>query len=449
MAPQLFSKIHWAEAKAVAAAYAALSNAAWRLTANCVFPFSSKFYRALVGRKAATERWLAWARQRGRQPLVWIHASSVGEIASATPVIERLRTADPELRFVLSYSSPSAAGWNHHPLFEHADYVPPDDPGILRPLLAQVAPTVLVFSRGDLWPGLVATATALDLPVVLVAGAVSPHSFRLKRPLVHWLGAIYSRLAFAGASTRSDAIRLARLGIPRGRIAVTGDPRHNQVIERQVDLSRIRPLREWAGQDPVIVAGSTHQADERLLARAFALARQREQELRLVLVPHESQRAEEVARILPGAVLWSGESAPVPKEAQVVVVGRPGLLADLYLLPVAAHVGGGFERSGVHSVAEPAAFALPLSFGPRYRSSPEATAMVQQGTAACIPTRHGAEKLVALWGGWIADRGAALRAGLANRRVLRTGAAGLTASALLELIRRREPHSLRRSPSEG
>jgi hypothetical protein len=72
----------------------------------------------------------------------------------------------------------------------------------------------------------------------------------------------------------------------------------------------------------------------------------------------------------------------------VVLVDRTGVLGDLYSLATAAFVGGGFHGAGLHSVLEPAAFGVPVAFGPRHSNSREAfhlTAAVA-GTPSPRPT---------------------------------------------------------------
>ncbi len=371
-----------------------------------------------------------------------MHAASVGETLSAVPVVARMRAADPQLRFILSYSSPSAAEWRTPPLFERADYVPPDDPKILDPILSTLQPAAILFSRGDLWPNLVELAALKLIPLFVAGGSISPQSLRLCRPVRDWLRRSYARLDLVAAASRSDVARFSELGVQRGRIAVLGDPRHDYAIERQVELKSIRPFVHWAAGDPVIVAGSTDARDERLLSEAFSLAAPQRSELKLVLVPHEPSRALEVALANPGFQLWRGEPEISP-DTRVVVVGVLGLLADLYLIATVAHVGGGFGRAGLHSIIEPAVFGIPVSFGPNHRNSPEATAMLQAGGAVCV-ARGGAADLAARWLTWLEHPRIAADAGRRNRRVLKQGAAEITARAVLGLIRSQARHSPRR-----
>ena len=70
---------------------------------------------------------------------------------------------------------------------------------------------------------------------------------------------------------------------------------------------------------------------------------------------------------------------PGPPSADVVIVDRVGVLGDLYALAGIAYVGGGFHSAGLHSVIEPAAFGVPVIFGPRHTASRDAALLLERG----------------------------------------------------------------------
>ena len=58
------------------------------------------------------------------------------------------------------------------------------------------------------------------------------------------------------------------------------------------------------------------------------------------------------------------------------------MLAELYAAADVAFVGGGFHAAGLHSVLEPAAFGVPVAFGPRHANSRDAELLLSAGGAA-------------------------------------------------------------------
>jgi 3-deoxy-D-manno-octulosonic-acid transferase len=168
---------------------------------------------------------------------------------------------------------------------------------------------------------------------------------------------------------------------------VTGDARFDQVC-RRLEAAPPSPtvaLLEDASV-PTVVAGSTWPADEALLIPAFLRLR-KERPVRLIIAPHEPDdahlsrlegalSAEGMAHARLGAIEQAPRALP-----DVVVVDRVGVLADLYRVARAAYVGGGFGDDGLHSVIEPAALGVPVTFGPRHGNAVEAGQLADEGGA--------------------------------------------------------------------
>ncbi|HEU4525923.1 MAG TPA: glycosyltransferase N-terminal domain-containing protein, partial [Gemmatimonadales bacterium] len=337
-------------------------------------PLSPKLAAGHRGRRGAAERLSTWAsRERdGSRPLVWLHASSVGEGLQAESVLTELRRRRPDAQYVYTHFSPSAVPLARRLPVDVADYLPYDLPGPVDLLLRSLAPDLLVFSKLDLWPELAVRAAARGSVVALVAATVSPGSGRLRWPARALLRAGYQAVGAAAAVSEEDAERLGRLGVSPERIRVLGDPRYDSVVERIAGVCDDDPLLRFGRDAPTLVAGSTWPADEAVLLRAFARVRARHPAARLILVPHEPTKshldgAERAAGRLDllAPVRLSRAQDPVP----LLLVDRVGVLASFYGAGTMAYVGGGFGRAGLHSVLEPAAWGLPVSFGPRWEES--------------------------------------------------------------------------------
>jgi 3-deoxy-D-manno-octulosonic-acid transferase len=114
------------------------------------------------------------------------------------------------------------------------------------------------------------------------------------------------------------------------------------------------------------------------------------------------------------------------------LIDRMGLLSRLYRHGQVAYVGGGFE-DGIHNLLEPAAWGLPVIFGPRHRKFPEAQALIDAGAGREV---RNAEELLMALEGWFGDPEALRIASEAAARYVgeRTGGAGRVAAAVLAAI---------------
>jgi len=317
-------------------------------------------------------------------PRVLFHAPSMGELEQCLPVIHAVRRYRPEVDVVVSDSSPS--GYNHAlrcPEITAACYLPPDAPDLMAEFLNAVAPTVVVIDRYDVWPGFIAECTRRSIPIVLM-NATFPSAAR--NPVLRGLlRDTYTQLTSVTAVSDEDA-RALRTLIGRD-VPVLPDTRMDRVRERiaspDADLERFRRT-----DHTTIVCGSCWPPDEELVFDALAIVP--DPTLRLIIVPHEP--TEDALRRIEARLTVTRLSRADAGTQGHLVVDSVGKLLSLYALADAAFVGGGFG-AGVHSVAEPAGYGLPLACGPAIDRSRDATDLVRQG--ACTVVRSASD--VATW----------------------------------------------------
>ncbi len=400
----------------------------------------------LRARSAAGERLLDWSRSRRdlNRPLVWFHAASVGEGRQAESVLLALRRRCPECQIVYTHFSPSAEALAEGIPSDVSDYLPYDLPGNMDRLLQMLQPDLLVFAKLDVWPELSTRAASSGADVALIAATVSPGSSRLRWVARRLLEPGYRAITVAAAIAPEDAFRLERLGVAPERIQILGDPRFDSVVSRVKAIGLDDPLLRLGGGAPTLVAGSTWPEDESVLLRAFAAVFRQRPEAKLIVVPHEPTAAHlaRIERNTRAAGLPSPVRLGSATERDSIVLGdRVGVLAALYGAGTMAYVGGGFGRAGLHSVLEPAAWGLPVVFGPHWRNSRDAGLLLQAGAArALVHERPGpaARALEDQWQDWIRDEAARETQGARALQVVNSGvgASEQTADLLARLISR-------------
>ena len=419
--------------------------AAGRAALPLVSFFDPKLRRGYRGRQEVLNRlgrWAATGRDPSR-PLVWIHASSVGEGRQAETVVRRLRARHPDWQLAYTFFSPSAESLAASLPVDVADYLPWDLPRAVERALDALRPQSLVFTKLDLWPELATRAARRGAPVALIAATVRPGSRRLGWPARWLLRPGYRVLEAVAAIAQEDAERLHILGARANRIRVLGDPRFDSVRDRVLAVAPDDPLLRFGRGAPTMVAGSTWPGDEAVVLGAFARLHVHRPDARLILVPHEPSEqnlshAERLAAAvgLPAPVRLSRASGPVP----LLLVDQTGLLPTLYGAGTMAYVGGAYHRAGLHSVLEPAAWERPVAFGPRWQQSRDAGLLLQNGAAEALPelgTGESVETLQKLWDDWmrkparLAAQGR--RAGEVVRRGL--GAADQTTAMVEDMMR--------------
>ena len=342
---------------------------------------------------------------RPLEKTVWFHFTSVGEFEQAKPIIEAIYA---DTRIVLTFFSPSVApNAISYPYADAAVYLPLDTPRNAGRLIDLVGPTLIVFSKFDIWPNLVWSAAKRDIPIIVVAGTLHAESKRLSRFAKPFFRSVHRHIRVHCAISAADATRFQELCSPVNEVVVTGDTRYEQVYRRAI---AVEPDAEFfSGQRtlkrPILIAGSTYAEDERVLLPAYQLLRESipNNFPYLILVPHEptSERIKEIRGHLDRAKLayccFSELTPEIDVSAMdVLIVDTVGLLAKLYGLAAIAFVGGSF-RGSVHNVMEPAAMAKPVIFGPTIQNAHEASLLVDRGGARLVRTAEQLANTVVAW----------------------------------------------------
>lgn len=338
-------------------------------------------------REAVAERFAAFAPSPPDRRVVWLHAVSVGEVISATPLVAALRERYPELHIVLSCGTPTGRAMARTRCKE-ADrvvYLPYDYPLLVGAAVRRLRPDLLLLLESELWPNLLRRLARRGTPVILVNGRISRRSFArylLARPL---FVAALSGVGRFLMQTRRDAQHIRRMGAPADRIEVLGNIKYDQpVIDYPAEeLQRLRRELGVAEDAPVLLAGSTHADEELILARVWRSLAAEVPGLVLVLAVRHPERANEVVAALGRMGVPAGRKTLGDGAGKgVVLLDTIGELAAHYRLATVAFVGGSLVPVGGHNPLEPAGAGVPVVYGPHVRNFEGPCAALEAASAA-------------------------------------------------------------------
>jgi 3-deoxy-D-manno-octulosonic-acid transferase len=371
-------------------------NALWRLAYDALaLPllwcavhvlslFSQKVRRAIQGRRQLFDDLAVKIRRLPPGPRIWFHSSSMGEFEQAKPIIAALKRRDKRVAIVVSFFSPS--GYEHslsYPLADLITYIPFDTRRNARRFLDLLRPDVAIMVRYDVWPNHVWELRRRGIPTLIANATLRATSLRLRGPVKHFHSYLYNELTAILTVSEADAEAFRRFATTRPDIRVIGETRYDQVIERSEKAkgARLLPTR-ITRRKKIIVAGSSWPEDEEALLPAVRRLTQRDQNILLVLVPHEPtlQTLDRIENSLQALKLRSIRFSHLQgySDEPVILVDGIGILMALYRYAHVAYVGGSFKQ-GVHNVLEPAVYGIPVLYGPKHTNSQEAVELARLG----------------------------------------------------------------------
>lgn len=323
---------------------------------------------------------------------VWFHVSSLGEFEQAKPLIIELKRLYRDIKIIVSFFSPS--GYEPSKNFKHADiitYIPSDTKWNAKKFIKIINPDLVIFIRYDLWPNHIWELKKRKVPVVLTNATMRANTSRLYPLLKSFHRLLYDELDYIATISEDDKKVFELLGLTHPVIEVIGDTRYDQVYQRSNESRKKRLISENIIKDKfVLIAGSSWEADEKVLLKAVRNLKQVIENLLLIIVPHEPTiknivRIEDELNDNFSHIRFS-ELNDYDNE-EVIIVDSIGNLMALYQYGSVAFVGGSF-RGGVHNVLEPAIYGIPVLFGPIHTNSQEAVSLLKAGGAFCCKDEH-------------------------------------------------------------
>ena len=133
------------------------------------------------------------------------------------------------------------------------------------------------------------------------------------------------------------------------------------------------------------MAASTHEGEEAAVLSAFAVLRQRDPGLLLVLTPRHPERFGKVFDLCrQRGFATARRTAPSSERPDVFLADTMGELPLFYALSEVAFVGGSLVAVGGHNPLEPAALGIPVVTGPHIFNFTEVYGFLTAAHAAWV-----------------------------------------------------------------
>jgi len=330
-----------------------------------------------------------------REPRCWIHAVSVGEAATAVPLVEAITRRWPQLGIVMTTVTPTGARIVADRLAGRAvhRYFPIDLPGPVRRALDAVNPRFFLCMETELWPNLLRALAARGVPSMIANGRISDRSFRRYRLVRFFTARMLAHVRVLAMQSEEDARRIIALGAQPERVVVTGNIKSDLIPPEGGGDALWQRLLGLDDGEPVWVAGSTHRGEEAIVLDVYLHLRARMPTLTLVLAPRHPERVAEVERLVRERRLQPVRRSELPKSqarGAVIIVDTVGELAQIYRVASVVFVGGSLAPTGGHNMLEPALLRKPVLFGPHTTNFRESAELLVEAEGALV-ARDGAE----------------------------------------------------------
>lgn len=336
----------------------------------------------------------------GKGRIVWIHAVSVGETRAAVPLIKQIRSIYPDYQILVS----NVTETGHAVALDNKEvdlclFFPFDFSWAVRKALSTVNPELIIIVETEIWPNFTRLAHQLEIPLILVNGRISDRSFPRYRAARFLLNPILEQFSAFCMQSQTDAERIITLGALDGKVENTGNLKFDHDLIEMTDeqVQQKKSQYKLPDQVAILVAGSTHDGEEKQLLNAYReISEQIDRDLLLVLIPRHPERQREIQALLKElgfkyrlrSSLQEGDKLLCPGE--VLLVDTLGEVLDFYSVADLVFVGGSLIPIGGHNLLEAALLSKPVIFGPYVHNFKEISAkLIRAGAGVKVANQQG------------------------------------------------------------
>ncbi|MEX1382714.1 3-deoxy-D-manno-octulosonic acid transferase [Lutibacter sp.] len=332
--------------------------------------------------------------------VIWMHCASLGEFEQGRPILEKLKEKHPTKKLVLTFFSPS--GYEVRKNYYGVDvvcYLPLDSDKNAKRFLNIVHPETAIFVKYEFWPNLLKELKIRNIDTILISG-----TFRENQVFFKWYGSFMRKAldAFSYFFVQDKLSETLLKSLDIEHVTACGDTRFDRVYEITKQDNQLDFISKFKNNTYTLVAGSTWKEDEELLVNYINNKASGNE--KFIIAPHNinAKNIQELKKsISKKVVLFSEKEDENLENYQVFIIDTIGILTKVYSYADIAYVGGGFTKSGVHNVLEPATFGLPILMGPNYSKFIEAKELVAK--EACFSVKN-SQKLSVLLSSFFIDK---------------------------------------------
>lgn len=332
---------------------------------------------------------------------VWVHCVSVGEVAAASFVVERLLKEQPSLTVTITtttYTGSQSVIQRFNGRVQHC-YLPYDFSPFVALTLAKIKPKAVLITEVELWPILIHQCWKKDIPTLVINARMTDRSISGYQRVSSLFTPMLHKLTLVCAQGQRDYNNYLKLGMPAERLTLTNNIKFDIDVPSS-ELDNTSLSQKYNPQSKLaFLAGSTHAPEESVILDAFEACLVKYPSLLLLLVPRHPQRFDTVYKLCKERNLKTCRaSQSIDDDTQVVLVDEMGVLGRLYQLAQFAFVGGSIAPKGGHNALEAAACAVPILMGTSTHNNPDiCQALKKVGAITTVNTKTDIQQTLSHW----------------------------------------------------
>ena len=330
--------------------------------------------------------------------LIWFHGSSVGEILSVIPLIEKLEKRNNIKKILITSNTLSSAKIIKKLKLKKTfhQFLPLDTNFLVEKFLNHWKPKAAFFIDSEIWPNMVLKIKEKNIPLILLNARITKKSFQKWNSINNFSKKIFNKFDLCLSQNNISSNYLKILGAKN--IKKIGNLKFSQSTSELKDKSNLKIKKLFKKKKIVFTAISTHKGEELLCAKVHNNLKKKYKNIVSVIVPRHIHRADEIKEELNLnglKVHFHSSNNTIRNDTDIYLVDTFGETKSFLKLSKVAFMGKSIHGYGGQNPIEAARLGNRIIHGPNIENFIEVYHFLKKhGISTKIKTYKDLEKLV-------------------------------------------------------
>ena len=316
--------------------------------------------------KRFKEKFCLFSKKRHRGKILWFHGSSVGEIMSAIPLINKYDKVNYFSQILVTSSTLSSSKILHKYKFKKVthQYFPIDHVFFSNFFINYWKPNISIFLESEIWPSMYRSIKLKKIPLILLNARITNKTFKRWNKFKENSAKIFAKIDIAFAQNKETSQFLKKLGVKK--IKYIGNLKYFE--DKKIKNDEIESkLKSKFEKYKICVAASTHDNEEFFAAKTHILLKKKINKLITVIIPRHIDRVNKINNQLKNLNLktvYHSSKINNLDNIDIYIVDTFGDSKKFYKIATTVFLGGSIVKKGGQNPLEPARYGAKILHGP-------------------------------------------------------------------------------------
>jgi len=326
------------------------------------------------------EKFCFFSKKRGNGKLIWFHGSSVGEILSIIPLIEKLEKKNSINKILVTSSTLSSSKVLSKFKLKKTihQFFPIDSNSLTKKFLNYWNPSAAIFVESEIWPNMLINIKKKSLPLILLNARITKKSYNKWRMLPATSNILFNSFDVCFSQNKETTKYLRSLGSKK--IKFIGNLKFSE-SETQKNNNFNNNLKKIFKSKKIWCASSTHDTEEIACALTHKKLKNKYNNLLTIIIPRHIQRTNNIIdeiKDLDLKVQTHSANRKIDKNTEIYIVDTYGETKSFFKICKVVFLGGSIINRGGQNPLEPARFGCKILHGPYIQNFNEIYKLLNQ-----------------------------------------------------------------------